>query len=155
MNRIFSKPAGAISKIIFNFGSYNFLTYLECVRSYTWSKGPSDPDLSSVRLLTKDLHNSFNSETFFSLFGIGPKSFACIEQSKHGTNHGKFKSIIDIQWPLTLRLSVPNQKENPLPFSLSTNAQIIRAGSNSKITKYSLSDVISCAAQIQTILKVR
>jgi hypothetical protein len=29
-------------------GSYNFLAYLECVRSYAWSKGHSDPDLSSV-----------------------------------------------------------------------------------------------------------
>jgi hypothetical protein len=41
--------ARAISKILFNMGSYNFLAYLECVRSYAWSKGHSDPDLSSVR----------------------------------------------------------------------------------------------------------
>ena len=40
--------ARAISKILFILGSYNFLAYLECVRSYAWSKGHSDPDLSSV-----------------------------------------------------------------------------------------------------------
>ena len=32
-------------------GSYNFLAYLECVRSYAWSKRHSDPDLSSVWLV--------------------------------------------------------------------------------------------------------
>ena len=42
--------AHAISKILFILGSYNFLAYLECVRSYAWSKGHSDPDLSSVEL---------------------------------------------------------------------------------------------------------
>ena len=36
------------SKILFILGSYNFLAYLECIRSYAWSKGHSDPDLSSV-----------------------------------------------------------------------------------------------------------
>ena len=40
--------ARAISKILFILGSYNFLASLECVRSYAWSKGHSDPDLSSV-----------------------------------------------------------------------------------------------------------
>ena len=40
--------ARAISKIVFILGSYNFLAYLLCVRSYAWSKGHSDPDLSSV-----------------------------------------------------------------------------------------------------------
>ena len=40
--------ARAISKILFILGSYNFLAYLECVRSYAWSKGHSEPDLSSV-----------------------------------------------------------------------------------------------------------
>ena len=40
--------ARAISKILFILGWYNFLAYLECVRSYAWSKGHSDPDLSSV-----------------------------------------------------------------------------------------------------------
>ena len=40
--------ARAISKILFILGSYNFLAYLECVRSYAWSKGHSDPDLASV-----------------------------------------------------------------------------------------------------------
>ena len=29
-------------------GLYNFLAYLECFRSYAWSKGHSDPDLNSV-----------------------------------------------------------------------------------------------------------
>ena len=37
-------------KILFNLGPYNFLAYLECVRSYAWSKGHSDPDLCSVIL---------------------------------------------------------------------------------------------------------
>ena len=41
--------ARAISKILFIFGPYNFLAYLECVRSYAWSKGHSKPDLSSVK----------------------------------------------------------------------------------------------------------
>ena len=40
--------ARAISKILFILGSYNVLAYLECIRSYAWSKGCSDPDLSSV-----------------------------------------------------------------------------------------------------------
>jgi hypothetical protein len=32
-----------------NFGGlYKFLAYLECIRSYAWSFGYSDPDLSSV-----------------------------------------------------------------------------------------------------------
>ena len=48
-----------ISKIIFNLGSYNFLAYLECVRSYAWSKGHSDPDLSSVQ---SDLINAAKSQ---------------------------------------------------------------------------------------------
>ena len=48
MNRILSKLARAISKILFILGSYNFLAYLECFRSYAWSKGHSDPDVSSV-----------------------------------------------------------------------------------------------------------
>jgi hypothetical protein len=52
INRIFSKLARAISKIVFILGSYDFLASLECVRSYAWSKGHSDPDLSSV--LIKD-----------------------------------------------------------------------------------------------------
>ena len=46
INRIISKSARAISKILFILGLYNFLAYLECVRS--WSKGHSDPDLSSM-----------------------------------------------------------------------------------------------------------
>ena len=40
---------GAISKILFILGSYNFLAYLECVRSYAWSKGHSESDLGSVK----------------------------------------------------------------------------------------------------------
>ena len=51
-NGIFSKSARAISKILFNLGSYNFLAYLECSRSYAWSRGHSDPDLSSVPCLS-------------------------------------------------------------------------------------------------------
>ena len=47
--------ARAISKILFILGLYNFLAYLECVRSYAWSKGHSNPDLDSVkRYLTLD-----------------------------------------------------------------------------------------------------
>ena len=41
--------ARAISKSLFILGSYNFLAYLECIKSYAWSKGLSEPDLSSVR----------------------------------------------------------------------------------------------------------
>ena len=48
INRIISKRAHAISKILFILGSYKFLAYLECIRSYAWSKGHSDPDPSSV-----------------------------------------------------------------------------------------------------------
>ena len=40
--------ARAISKILFILGLYNVLAYLECIRGYAWSKGCSDPDLSSV-----------------------------------------------------------------------------------------------------------
>ena len=40
--------ACAISKILFILGLYDVLAYLECIRSYAWSKGCSDPDLSSV-----------------------------------------------------------------------------------------------------------
>ena len=43
-----SGSSRAISKIIFILGSYKFLAYLECIKSYTWSFGHSDPDLSSV-----------------------------------------------------------------------------------------------------------
>jgi hypothetical protein len=49
LKRIFSKPACVISKILFILGWYNFLAYLEYVRSCAWSKGHSDPDLSSVQ----------------------------------------------------------------------------------------------------------
>ena len=48
INRIISKSACAISKILFILGSYKFLAYLECIRSYAWSLGYSEPDLSSV-----------------------------------------------------------------------------------------------------------
>ena len=51
MNRVISKSARAISKILFIMGSYKFLAYLECVRIYAWSCGHSDPDLSSVDCL--------------------------------------------------------------------------------------------------------
>ena len=47
--RIFSKLAREISKILFILGSYDFLAYLECIRSYAWSLGHSDPNLSSVK----------------------------------------------------------------------------------------------------------
>ena len=43
--------ARGISKILFIMQWFNFLAYLECVRSYAWSKGHSDPDLSSVARL--------------------------------------------------------------------------------------------------------
>ena len=51
--RIFSKLARAISKILFILGLYNFLAYLECVRSYAWSKGHSETDLGSVTTQSK------------------------------------------------------------------------------------------------------
>ena len=51
---IFSKWAREISKILLILGSYNFLAYLQCVRSYAWSKGHSDPDLGSVYLAFKN-----------------------------------------------------------------------------------------------------
>ena len=41
--------ARAISKMFFILGSYNFLASLECIRSYAWSSGHSEPDLSSVK----------------------------------------------------------------------------------------------------------
>ena len=44
----FLKIALSDIKNSFNLESYNFLAYLECFRSYAWSKGHSDPDLSSV-----------------------------------------------------------------------------------------------------------
>jgi hypothetical protein len=50
MNRIISKLARAISKIIFILELYKFLAYLEGIKSYAWSFGYSDPDLSSVYL---------------------------------------------------------------------------------------------------------
>ena len=65
MNRIFSKLARAISKILFILGLYNFLAYLECVKSYAWSKGHSEPDLSSVENL--DLGPSTKQELFGSI----------------------------------------------------------------------------------------
>ena len=37
-----------ISKILFILASYIFLACLECVKSYTWSFGHSDPDPKSV-----------------------------------------------------------------------------------------------------------
>jgi hypothetical protein len=37
-----------LKKNIYILGSYKFLAYLECIRSYAWSFGHSDPDLSSV-----------------------------------------------------------------------------------------------------------
>ena len=48
INRIISKRAHAISKIIFILGSKKFLACLERVISYTWSFSHSDPDPSSV-----------------------------------------------------------------------------------------------------------
>ena len=48
INRIISKSARAISNFQFILGSYKFLAYLACIRSYAWSFGHSDPDLSSV-----------------------------------------------------------------------------------------------------------
>ena len=45
---IFSNSARAISKILFILESYDFLAYLECIRSYAWSRGHSEPDLGSV-----------------------------------------------------------------------------------------------------------
>ena len=48
-----NKSAGSIDHYdffhkVFILGLYKFLAYLECVKSYAWSKDHSDPDLSSV-----------------------------------------------------------------------------------------------------------
>ena len=67
MNRIISKSAREISKILFNLELYNFLAYLECVRSYAWSKGHSDPDLSSVNLVVKSQYLHIVSIRIFNL----------------------------------------------------------------------------------------
>ena len=48
INRIISKRAHTILKILFILGLNKFLACLECVRSYAWSFGHSDPDPSSV-----------------------------------------------------------------------------------------------------------
>ena len=48
INRIISKRAHRISKIIFILRWNKFLAFLECVRSYAWSFGHSAPDPSSV-----------------------------------------------------------------------------------------------------------
>ena len=50
INRIISKLARAISKIIFILELYKLLAYMECIRSYAWSFGHSDPYLSSVNM---------------------------------------------------------------------------------------------------------
>ena len=66
---IFSKWARAISKILFILGSYNFLAYLECVRSYAWSKGHSDPDLGSVTCTTLNVMVKKSSfQNYFLIF---------------------------------------------------------------------------------------
>jgi hypothetical protein len=44
---------------------YNFLAYLECVGNYAWSKGHSDPDLSSVTSYTRknlNVHPIYHSQ---------------------------------------------------------------------------------------------
>ena len=47
-NDAFLKSAPAIPKILFILGAYNFIAYMECIRSYAWSFGHSDPELSSA-----------------------------------------------------------------------------------------------------------
>ena len=84
-------------------GSYNFLAYLECVRSYAWSKSHSDLDLGSVCALSqatpkwlprffyflsiifsyhliKDLQTK-NAVTFLThnISGIGGVRYVCIK----------------------------------------------------------------------------
>ena len=56
INRIISKLANAISKFLFLLGSYKFLAYLECIRSYAWSFGHSDLNLSSVKFYSNNAH---------------------------------------------------------------------------------------------------
>ena len=53
--------ARAISKILFILESYNFLAYLECIRSYAWSKGHSEPDLGSVTGLELAIKTAFDA----------------------------------------------------------------------------------------------
>ena len=68
MNRVISKTAQAISKIIFILGSKKFLALLERVRSYAWSFSHSDPDPSSVNLIGTS-NNDFKK---YSVSMIGP-----------------------------------------------------------------------------------
>ena len=49
-----------ISNFFFILASYKFLVYLECIRSYAWSFGHSDLDLSSV----SGKWNSVNKKIF-------------------------------------------------------------------------------------------
>ena len=72
INRIFSKLARAISKILFILGSYNFLAYLECIRSYAWSKDHSEPDLGSVGEVSMD-SNSLD-KTLKSILSTLPRT---------------------------------------------------------------------------------
>ena len=51
-NRECNTQRGLIDQLYIALGSYNFLAYLECFKSYAWSKGHSEPDLSSVNRLT-------------------------------------------------------------------------------------------------------
>ena len=51
-------------------GSYKFLAYLECIRSYAWSFDHSDPDLSSVLDMA---HSQFDPKTTLAPPHFGPK----------------------------------------------------------------------------------
>ena len=59
--------ARTISKILLILGWYNFLAYLECVRSYAWSKGHSEPDLGNVGQLNTGSYFAINLVTFLAL----------------------------------------------------------------------------------------
>ena len=68
INRIISKRAHAISKIVFILGLKKFLACLERVRGYAWSFSHSDPDPSSVIYVVVELDSLTN---FFSFFQLG------------------------------------------------------------------------------------
>ena len=87
-----------ISKTLFILGSYKFLAYLECIRSYAWSFGHSDPDLSSVLNEWQRFH--FNLKK--SKLKVGSQSFIRIIIKKtlklglHSFFGGPLKNVIKI-----------------------------------------------------------
>ena len=102
--------ARAISKILFILGLYNFLACLECVRSYAWSKGHSDPDLSSVYWDLETCRKSKKNNFFFFILAIsklkdqksssGGEIYRVIGRSENGKRAFKFDCPIKKHFPL-------------------------------------------------------